>query len=229
MDQPSTPPRSIPFKPFDPGLAADVSASHFRDILRRRRSVREFSDRPVSEAAIAACIEAAGSAPSGANKQPWRFVAISNPSLKSLIREAAEAEEREFYSRRAPADWLKDLTPLGTDWRKPFLETAPWLVAVFKLAKDDPDEHGTQGQVYYVNESVGIAVGFFLAACHFAGLSTLTHTPSPMGFLTSILNRPSNERAYLLIPVGYAAEGCRVPDIHRKPLDEIAVWHRPST
>ncbi len=228
MDQPSTPPRSTPFTPYEPGTSADASARRFRDVIRQRRSIREFSDRPVSDATIAACIEAAGSAPSGANKQPWRFVAIADPAMKSRIREAAEAEEREFYSRRAPQDWLQDLAPLGTDWRKPFLETAPWLVAVFKLAKDDPDEHGTQGQVYYVNESVGIAVGFFLAACHFAGLSTLTHTPSPMGFLASILKRPSNERAYLLIPVGYAADGCRVPDIHRKPLSEIAVWHRST-
>jgi hypothetical protein len=154
-------------------------------------------------------------------------VVVGDPELKRRIREGAEQEEREFYSRRAGEEWLKDLAPLGTDDSKPFLEDAPWLIVVFKLMKGDPDSTGKQGQVYYVNESVGIAVGMLLAALQHAGLATLTHTPSPMAFLAGMLGRPEHERPYLLIPVGYAAQGCRVPDIRRKPLDQILVWHRP--
>jgi nitroreductase len=177
-----------------------------------------FSDRPVSEETIRWCVRAAGSAPSGANKQPWRLVCVRDPALKRTIREGAEAEEREFYSRKANAEWLKDLQPFETTPDKPFLEVAPWLIVVFKLAKTDDGS-----QVYYVNESVGIAVGLLLAAIHHAGLVSLTHTPSPMAFLTKILDRPEHERPFLLIPVGYPAEGCEVPAITRKPLEEIMV------
>lgn len=181
-----------------------------------------FSDRPVPREAIEWAVRAAGTAPSGANKQPWRFVAIDDPAIKREIRAGAETEEREFYTRRATREWLEDLAPLGTDEHKAFLESAPWLIVVFKLAHDDAGGH-----VYYVNESVGIAVGLLLAALHHAGLATLTHTPSPMAFLTRILGRPAHERPFLLIPVGYAAEGCAVPDIRRKPLGEILVYNRP--
>ncbi len=167
---------------------------------------------------------AAGTAPSGANKQPWRFVAIRDPEIKREIRLAAEAEEREFYARRATPEWLADLAPLGTDADKPFLEIAPWLIAVFKMMKQDADDQGAQGQVYYANESVGIACGMLLCAIHHAGLCALTHTPSPMGFLSKLLGRPSHERPYLLLPVGYPADDCVVPDISRKREGEIMVW-----
>lgn len=190
--------------------------------MRKRRSVRLFSDKPVSRAVIENLILAAGTAPSGANKQPWRFVAVQDPALKREIRLGAEEEEREFYTRRANETWKADLAPLGTHDEKPFLEIAPWLVVVFKLMKDDNPETKSD-QVYYVNESVGIACGMFLTAAHLAGLATLTHTPSPMKFLGKILNRPDHERPYLLIPVGYTAEGCTVPDIHRKTLEQIMV------
>lgn len=208
----------VPFEPFSPmGDAREASAAFF-GVMSKRRSVREFSDRPVEVEVIRSLVRAAGTAPSGANKQPWRFIAVSDPSLKKQIREAAEAEEREFYARRAGEAWLRDLEPLGTDADKSFLEDAPWVIAVFKLIKDDDG-----GQTYYVNESVGVAVGFLLAAIHHAGLVSLTHTPSPMGFLSKILRRPAHERPYLLIPVGYAASGCSVPDIRRKELGEILV------
>lgn len=170
------------------------------------------------------CIRAAGCAPSGANKQPWRFILVGDPELKARIREAAEAEEREFYSRRAGAKWLKDLEPFETTPDKPFLEVAPWLIVVMKMMKTDDG-----GQVYYVNESVGIAVGFLLAAIHHAGLAALTHTPSPMGFLSEVLGRPSHERPFLLIPVGYPAEGCEVPAIERKRLEQIMVLNDART
>lgn len=215
------PPAMMPYRPYEPPIPASAAASAFHDILAQRRSVREFSDRPVPREVIENVIRAAGTAPSGANKQPWRFVAVQDPALKREIRLAAEEEEREFYHRRASERWLTDLHPLGTDEHKEFLESAPWLVAIFKLIHTDEG-----GQVYYVDESVGIAAGFFLAAAHLAGLSTLTHTPSPMKFLTRILNRPAHERPYLLIPVGYPAPGCAVPDIRRKSLDEILVFDR---
>lgn len=192
--------------------------------MRQRRSVRYFSDRPVSEEAIRWCLMTAGTAPSGANKQPWRFVAIRDPKIKHEIRLAAEAEEREFYSRRATPEWLADLAPLGTDAEKPFLEVAPWLIVVFKMMKQDADEQGAQGQVYYANESVGIACGMLLCAIHHAGLCALTHTPSPMGFLSKLLGRPAHERPYVLVPVGYPADECVVPKIGRKREDEIVVW-----
>lgn len=221
MTDPSPPPPfpRVPHEPFDPGVPPERGAREFFDVMRRRRTVREFSSRPVSRETIEWIVRAAGSAPSGANKQPWRFVCVSDPALKRRIREGAEAEEREFYSRRASAEWLADLAPLGTDADKPFLEAAPWLIVVFKLMKTDDG-----GMVYYTNESVGIACGLLLAAAHHAGLVTLTHTPSPMAFLARILGRPDNERPYLLVPVGYPADGCTVPDIRRKPLEEIAVF-----
>lgn len=203
---------------YDPGAAPEEAARRFYETMRLRRSVREFSDRPVSAETVEWIVRAAGCAPSGANKQPWRFVAVSDPALKRRIREAAEAEEREFYGRRAGEAWLRDLEPFETNPEKPFLEVAPWLIVVFKLMKTDEG-----GGVYYVNESVGLAVGMLLAAVHHAGLAALTHTPSPMKFLAEILGRPAHERPYLLIPVGYPAEGCTVPDIQRKALDEILV------
>lgn len=208
----------IPLVRFDPRRPAEAAARDFADIMRLRRSVREFSDRPVSEETIRSIVAAAGSAPSGANKQPWRFVCVRDPVLKKTIRDAAEEEEHEFYSRRVGNEWLSDLQPFETNPSKPFLEIAPWLVVVFKLMKTDEG-----GQVYYVNESVGIAVGLLLAAIHHAGLVSLTHTPSPMAFLAKILGRPENERPYLLIPVGYPSESCQVPAISRKPIEQIMV------
>lgn len=225
------PPRSVPLVPHIPALAPELAARSFYDLMKLRRSVRDFSDRDVSEETIRWCIAAAGTAPSGANKQPWRFVAVRDPALKREIRIAAEAEEREFYERRATPEWLADLEPLGTDPDKSFLERAPWLIAVFKMMKTDPEparsqpnqDQQHQGKVYYVEESVGIATGMLIAAIHHAGLVTLTHTPSPMAFLARILGRPAHERAFLLLPVGYPAPACVVPDISRKPLSEILV------
>jgi len=213
----------VPYEPrYDPCVPVTQAAEAFYHRMKHRRSVRMFSDRPVSREAIEWIVRAAGSAPSGANKQPWRFVCVSDPDLKRQIRLGAEQEEREFYERRANAQWLEDLRPLGTDEDKAFLETAPWLIVVFKLAADDDGS-----QVYYINESLGISVGLLLAAAHHAGLATLTHTPSPMKFLAEILNRPDTERPYLLIPVGYPADDCRVPAaaIERKPLEQIMVVH----
>ena len=215
----------IPFKRYEPETPPLRAAERFHAIMEQRRSVRLFSDEAVPQELIDTIIQAAGTAPSGANKQPWRFVAVNDPALKSEIRAAAEEEEKLFYDRRISEVWKNDLYPLGTDWRKPFLEIAPWLIVVFKLMKDDHAE-STSDQVYYVNESVGIAAGFLLAAAHHAGLVTLTHTPSPMKFLTKILNRPDYERPYLLIPMGYPSADCTVPDISRKPLDEIRVLNR---
>jgi len=217
----SATPGFIPYSPHDPGMPSNEAARRFFEVMRTRRTVRDFSDRPVSRETIEWICRAAGSAPSGANKQPWRFVAIDDPALKREIRLGAEAEEREFYARKANAEWLADLRIFGTDEHKPFLEIAPWLIVVFKLNRTDDDR-----QVYYVNESVGIAVGLLLAAAHHAGLATLTHTPSPMAFLGKILNRPANEKPYLLIPVGYPAADCTVPDIQRKPLEEILVFNQ---
>lgn len=214
-------PLDSPPRPADPVAAAAA----FHEFMGRRRTVREFSEQPVPRELIEHVIRAAGTAPSGANKQPWMFVAVQDPDLKKEIRVAAEAEELEFYGRRASETWLKDLQPFGTDEHKPFLETAPWLIVVFKCMKDISAETDSE-QVYYVNESVGIATGMLLSAIHNAGLVSLTHTPSPMKFLATILDRPDHERPYLLIPVGWPAEDCMVPDIRRKPLDEIMVVDR---
>ena len=203
-------------------------AAHFRRLMEGRRSVREFSDREVPEEVVRELIRTAGTAPSGANKQPWRFVAVRDSALKSEIRVAAEEEERLFYEKRASQTWLDDLKPFMTDAEKPFLEIAPWVIVVFKVMGPDPDQptEGDNGRVYYVNESVGIACGLFLAAAHNAGLATLTHTPSPMKFLTGILERPGNERPFLVIPLGYPAEDCMVPDIERKRVDQIMTVDR---
>lgn len=207
---------------FDPGVEPDRAAEAFHDVMRRRRTVRDYSDRPVSRETIEWLVRAAGTAPSGANKQPWRFVCVSDPQLKRRIRLAAEEEERAFYEQRANDEWLADLAPLGTDADKSFLEVAPWLVVIFKLLKRDDG-----GQVYYPTESVGLAAGMFLTAAHHAGLATLTHTPSPMAFLSRVLDRPDHERPFLLIPVGWPAEHCEVPEmaLTRKPLDEVMVVH----
>jgi iodotyrosine deiodinase len=199
-------------------------ASSFFQTMRARRTVRSFSPEPVPSELIEMAIKTAVIAPSGANQQPWRFVVVSNPEVKRQIREAAEVEEKEFYQRRAPREWLAALEPLGTDWRKPFLEIAPYLIVMFRLdygLSRDPEGQETKIKHYYVTESVGIAAGLLLAALHLAGLATLTHTPSPMGFLCKILNRPKNEKPYLLIPVGYPAEGATVPRITKKPLAEV--------
>lgn len=190
--------------------------------MQRRRTVRQFSDRPVPREVIAACLEAAGTAPSGAHQQPWHFVAVGDPEVKRDIRAAAEAAEAEFYAT-APAEWLAALAPLGTDRHKPYLETAPWLIAVF-AERYGVGQDGARHAHYYVMESVGIATGFLLAALHHAGLATLTHTPNPMGFLTRILGRPANERAVMMVVAGYPAPGARVPDLRRKPLEAIATF-----
>lgn len=191
--------------------------------LNERRSVRDYSDKPVDKAVIEQLIMTASSAPSGAHKQPWTFCAVSNPELKSAIRKAAEEEEYTNYHGRMSDDWLKDLAQFGTDWNKPFLEIAPWLIIIFKKAYD-LDADGNKHKNYYVNESVGIAAGFLISAIHQAGLVTLTHTPSPMNFLQKILKRPENERPFLLLPVGYPAEDALVPDIKRKPLAEVGLF-----
>ncbi|NUM43330.1 MAG: nitroreductase family protein [Anaerolineales bacterium] len=198
-------------------------AETFYEEMRRRRTVRDFSPRPVPRAVIETCLRSAGTAPNGANLQPWQFVVVSHPGLKRQIREAAEAEEREFYEHRAPSEWLAALEPLGTDWQKPFLETAPYLIAIFFKNYDHlPD--GRKVKNYYAMESVGIATGFLIAALHHAGLATLTHTPSPMAFLNEILARPKNEHPFLLLVVGYPAEEAQVPALTKKSLEEIAVF-----
>ena len=199
------------------------SASFYED-MDSRRSVREFSDKAVPKAVIENLIKTASTAPSGAHKQPWTFCVIENPEIKKQIRIAAEQEELLSYESRMSSDWLEDLKPLGTDWHKPFLETAPYLIVVFKRSYEF-DVDGNKKTNYYVQESVGIAVGFLLSAIHNAGLVSLTHTPSPMNFLTKTLKRPINEKPFLLIPVGYPAEECWVPDIQRKDLAAISVFY----
>ena len=217
MDRPGFVPVSLERLSPSESLAR---ARAFRDLIVRRRSVRDFAPDDVAPELLDAAIEAASTAPSGANRQPWRFVVVRDATTKQRIRDAAEAEEREFYERRATREWLADLAPLGTDWRKPFLTTAAALIVVFAL-DGEPDESGVRHKNYYVQESVGIAVGFLLAALHSAGLATLTHTPSPMGFLGRLLGRPRHERAYVLIPVGHPAADAQVPDIRRKPLHDV--------
>ena len=203
----------------------------FFALMRQRRSVRFFSPEPVPIELIERAILAAGTAPSGAHQQPWHFAVVGDPAIKRAIREAAEAEERENYERRFPEEWKAALAPIGTDWHKPFLEVAPWLIVVFRRdygLNVAPD--GTEQKVkhYYVGESVGIATGLLIAALHTAGLATLTHTPNPMGFLNRILGRPRNEKPFVLMPVGYPAPDATVPDLARKPLAEIMSRHLPS-
>ena len=198
-------------------------ASEFYELVKRRRTVREFSSKPVPKEVIEKCLLAAGTAPNGANKQPWHFVAVSDPVVKKKIRIEAEKEEHEFYTRRAPEDWLEDLEPFGTDENKPFLEKAPYLIGIFAQSYH-LDENGEKEKHYYVKESVGIATGILITALHNAGLATLTHTPSPMGFLNEIMGRPSNEKPFLLLVVGYPAKGVKVPDISKKSLDEISTF-----
>ncbi|MDE3153684.1 MAG: nitroreductase family protein [Acidobacteriota bacterium] len=210
-------------------LAPDEQARRlqaFAARLQSRRTVRHYADEPVPDGLIDGAIAVAGTAPSGANMQPWRFIVVRDPETKRRIRLAAEDEERAFYQQRATDEWLEALAPLGTDWHKDFLEVAPVLIVVFRI--DYGIRHDAEGREerikhYYVQESVGIACGFLLAALHVAGLATLTHTPSPMGFLADILGRPKNEKPYLLIPVGYPAADAVVPDIAKKPLDEIRI------
>ena len=188
--------------------------------MNKRRSVRHFSSKAVPFEVIRNAVMTAASAPSGANKQPWTFVIVEDPEVKRKIRMAAEKEEKEFYDHRAPDEWLADLEPMGTDWRKPFLEDAPYLIVIFKKNyRVDKTQHLKN---YYVNESVGIASGFLLTAIHNAGLAALTHTPSPMGFLSKILNRPRNEKAFLLIPVGYPAADAEVPVLTKKSFEQAA-------
>jgi iodotyrosine deiodinase len=216
-------PRALDYERLTPGEQTR-RLDEFHRCVRRRRTVRQFSPDPVPDAIVDRAIEVAGSAPSGANQQPWRFVVVRDPDVKRRIREAAEAEERRFYEQRAPEDWLEALRPLGTDWRKPFLEVAPLLIVVFRIDYGvGRDAAGEERRIkhYYVSESVGIACGLLLAALQVAGLATLTHTPSPMGFLSRILGRPRNEKPYLVIPVGYPAPDAVVPTITKKPLDEI--------
>lgn len=227
MQEPAAP-RPVPgFVPYRlPVLPPEESARRaraFYELLQGRRTVRAFSDVPVPRSVVEDAIRAAGTAPSGAHKQPWTFVVVEDPAVRRRIREVAEEEERRFYGELAPEEWLRDLAPLGTDWVKAHLTDAPWLVVVF--AQDyaiRPD--GSKGKHYYVNESVGISVGFFLAALRAAGVAALTHTPSPMRFLSEVLKRPPNERAYVVIPVGHPAADATVPDLARKPLSEISAW-----
>lgn len=223
--QPGEPAASRPLHEFrlrpEPELRERARA--FADELRRRRTVRHYSSDPVPREVIERCIWAAGSAPSGANQQPWHFVAVSDAGLKRRIREAAEAEERAFYNDRAPDEWLEALAPLGTDANKPFLERAPWLIVIF-AQRYGIGEDGERSKHYYVTESVGIATGVLITALHHAGLATLTHTPSPMDFLGRILGRPENERPFLLLVTGYPDRDARVPVIGKKPLDEIATF-----
>jgi nitroreductase len=214
--------RPVPLDYARPDPKVQLAGSRgFLELMRSRRSVRHFSREPVPFELIRNAIAAAGTAPSGAHQQPWTFVVVSDPEVKRRLREAAEEEERAFYEHRATPEWLEAIEPVGTDWQKPHIEDAPYVIVVFEqpygLAEGRKRKH------YYVKESVGIAVGFLLASLHVAGLATLTHTPSPMGFLRELLDRPENERPFCLIPVGYPAEGAEVPNLERKPLDEILV------
>jgi nitroreductase len=196
----------------------------FYEWVEKRRSVRQFSDKPIAREVIENIIMAASAAPSGAHKQPWTFCVVTDPELKKRIRIAAEEEEYESYHGRMSEEWLQDLQPLGTDWHKPFLETSPALIVVFRRSWEY-DTDGNKHQNYYVQESCGLAVGFLLAAIHHAGLVALTHTPSPMNFLSQILQRPDNEKPYLLIPIGYPSDDCWVPDLKRKGIDKVMVWY----
>lgn len=194
-------------------------AQEFHELLKRRRTVRDFSARPVPAEIISACLQAAGQAPSGANMQPWHFEVVGDPEIKKEIRLAAEREERQFYEGRASDEWLDALEPLGTDAAKPFLEIAPWLIVIFEQ-RYGLDDKGNKKRFYYTKESVGLAAGFLIAALHQAGLASLTHTPSPMGFLNKILERPASEKPFLLLVTGYPANGAKVPNITRKTADQ---------
>ena len=218
---------TAPFKPLDheafapPEQLTRIKA--FEVQMRRRRTVRDFSDQPVDRAIIESAIRTAVSAPSGANQQPWTFVAISDPALKTRIRAAAEEEEKAFYAGRAGEEWLEALSPFGTDWQKPFLETAPWLIVIFQQRWGQrPD--GGRAKHYYAPESVGIATGFLIAALHHAGLVTLTHTPAPMNFLGEVCGRPGNEKAMILLVAGLPATDCKVPAIGKKPFEDVAIF-----
>lgn len=216
-----------PFIPYRPErLAVEDSrqrAEDFYQQMNRRRSVREFSSDPVPRELIEQAIRTASTAPSGAHRQPWRFVVIGDPEIKRQIRIAAEAEEKKSYDERMPDEWLEALAPIGTNWEKPFLEIVPWIVVAFEELYGF-DDQGNKRKNYYVRESTGLACGLFIAALHNMGLSTLTHTPSPMKFLRDILGRPKNEKPYILFPVGYPAPEAQVPDFGRKPLEEVSLW-----
>lgn len=218
-------PRFIPlpdYREFSPETMLE-RAQEFRLEMARRRTVRQFSPRSIPGGVLEECLRTAGTAPSGANRQPWQFVVVTNPDIRKRIRAAAEVEEREFYRHRAPPEWLEALAPLGTDEHKPYLETAPCLIAIFGESWT-PDPGGARRKNYYVTESVGIATGLLIAALHHAGLVTLTHTPSPMGFLNDVLGRPMHERPFLLLVAGYPVAEAQVPDIGRKRLEEIATF-----
>lgn len=211
--------KKLRFKKFTSKEMGKESA-RFLSEIKSRHTVRDFSDKDISLEIIFNCIRAAASSPSGANKQPWHFVVVKDKELKKQIRVAAEKEEKEFYTHRATKEWLQDLNQFGTDWKKPFLEIAPYLIVVFRK-KYDINKSGSKKKNYYVNESVGIASGVLLTALHLSGLATLTHTPSPMGFLGDILGRPKNESAYLLIPTGLPSESAMIPDISKKPFTDV--------
>ncbi|MFF7592246.1 nitroreductase family protein [Kitasatospora purpeofusca] len=214
-----TPYPSVPLTPMTvPAHEAEARSRSFHDVMAQRRTVRDYSTRPIPDGVVEWAVRTANTAPSGAHVQPWRFVVITDPDRKRRLREAAEAEEREFYAHRASEEWLAALAPIGTDWEKPFLEDAPAVIVVFEVHKGPHSP-----RPYYTKESVGIAVGLLLATLHQAGLATLTHTPSPMKFLNEVCERPQEERAAYVIPVGYPAEGARVPDLRRKELDEVLI------
>ena len=201
-----------------------IRINNFYEWMEKRRTVRDFSDKPVPKEVMEKIILSASTAPSGAHKQPWTFCVVSNPAIKKVIRKEAEKEEFESYNGRMPADWLEDIKPLQTNWYKEFIEIAPYIIIMFKKSYEI-DMNGKKKNVYYATESCGIACGFLLTAIHHAGLVALTHTPSPMNFLSKILNRPENEKPFLLVPVGYPAEECWVPELNRKPLEQVSAWY----
>ena len=208
---------------FDPG-EMKIRIIFFYEWMDKRRTVRDFSDKPIPREVIENIILTASSAPSGVHKQPWTFCVVSNPVIKKEIRVEAEKEEFDSYNGRMPVEWLEDIKPLQTNWYKEFIEIAPYIIIVFKK-NYEIDKNGKKKNVYYATESCGIACGFLLTAIHHAGLVALTHTPSPMNFLSKILNRPENEKPFLVVPVGYAAEECWVPELNRKPLEEVSTWY----
>ncbi|MGE3966413.1 MAG: nitroreductase family protein [Planctomycetota bacterium] len=223
--KPSSPEGFVPYRPQRvPPTTMLARARDFYEEMNRRRSVRFFSPDPVARELVEYAILTASTAPSGAHRQPWRFVVVDDPTIKREVRIAAEHEEKKSYEGRMPEDWLEALRPLGTTWEKPYLETVPYLVVAFE-EKVGAHEDGSVRKNYYTKESVGLACGLFIAALHHMGLATLTHTPSPMGFLSEILKRPDNERPFLLFPVGYPADDAVVPQLARKPLAEVSVWN----